>query len=380
MEKPYVLIKKKNRNIQVRFAHMPDRVISTGTKDQREAILFAESILEKDWRLINKKPENITLRRFARNFFGPTDPKGIRERNELRNRNYDELYYKNHQARLNNYILPAFGGYSLTAITAPNVEDWFLGLNSSYTGKKLSANTKNKILKCFQIVMGQAVRENLIAENPVKEIAIINENDGNCREPFTPSELEVMFPEDPAKLLELWGGLWWTTYFLILRDTGWRPGEVLGLKRTNYYPEQYGIYTTGSVTKGEYKNSIKTTNRGQKYKVGILTDITIKFLEKLIIVTQGEFLFTTERGFPSNEGINKHLRKVLDQLEIPIKGRTQYSLRHSFETALAGRVEDRILLELMAHTGFRPEYDHRTPEDILKLLQPVKMILENRID
>ena len=371
-------MQKPNRNIQVKFAHLPGQIFSTGTKDLREAILFAEGVLERDWRILNNNPECITLRNYAKDFFSESDPKGIRERNALRNRNYDESYYKHHQGRLDNYILPAFGKSSLDSITKEMVDDWFIKLKSVQSGKKLSSNSKNKVLKCFQIVMDQAVRDQLIEENPIKNIEMIVENDINTREAFTAEELKKLFPEDPIRLLQIWNGLMWTTYFLIMRDTGWRPGEVLGLRKDSYFPELNGIYTDSSVTRGEFKHSIKTTNRGQKYKVGILTDLTKKFLENLIEKTEGEFLFKLPTGFISANGANKHLAVSAEKAGVALNGRTQYSLRHSFETALAGKVENKTLLELMAHTSFRPEYDHRTPEDILELLQPVKKILEDR--
>ena len=42
---------------------------------------------------------------------------------------------------------------------------------------------------------------------------------------------------------------------------------------------------------------------------------------------------------------------------------------------MVGNVQTRNLLELMAHTRFRPEYDHRTPEMVLKQLEPIKETL-----
>ena len=378
MNKPYYLIQRKNRNIQVTFAHLPGQVFSTGTRDLKDAVIFAEQMMERDWRLANKHVGSITFRRFAKNFFTKADPRGVRERNTLRNRFFEESYYSDHQARLDNYIMPTFGEYSLTEISHNMVDQWFIGLHSVKTGKPLSSNSRNKILKCFQIIMEEAWREELIRENPVKGIQMILENDLHPRQAFTPEELKRLFPENPVELLKIWDGVLWSTYFLIMRDTGWRPGEVLGLKKNCYYPELGGIYTESSVVEGEYKQSIKTTYSGQKYKVGILTDTTKGFLEQLINNTEGEFLFKTKRGFYTNAGANKHLALSAERAGVALKGRTQYCLRHTFETALAGKVDNQVLLELMAHTNFRPEYDHRTPEDILRLLQPVKPLLETR--
>jgi hypothetical protein len=43
-------------------------------------------------------------------------------------------------------------------------------------------------------------------------------------------------------------------------------------------------------------------------------------------------------------------------------------------------VENKVLIELMGHTSFRKEYDHRKPKNILTRLQPVREILEGRAE
>lgn len=225
--------------------------------------------------------------------------------------------------------------------------------------------------------MQTAVTEGYISSDPTKDIESITENDTKNRDAFTLDELYILFPKDNAELVKAWGGLMWTTYFLVMRDTGWRPAEVSGLKKGDYHPELKGLYTESSVVGGVEKPSIKTTNKGKPYKVGILTDRTISFLEQLIAYIPGEYLFiTTEGNFVQPNAANKHLRSVAAYFGIDLRGRTQYSFRHSFETYMVGNVRSETLLELMAHTGFRPEYDHRTPSMILKQLSPVHDMLE----
>lgn len=46
---------------------------------------------------------------------------------------------------------------------------------------------------------------------------------------------------------------------------------------------------------------------------------------------------------------------------------------------LAGRVEDKVLLDLMAHTHFRMVYDHRTPDDMIIQLQPLRQLITDLI-
>jgi len=118
---------------------------------------------------------------------------------------------------------------------------------------------------------------------------------------------------------------------------------------------------------------------GQKYKAGILTTITCEYLDELAdTMADDDFFFLVNGRLLRPEVSNKHLRGACKRAGVALEGRTQYSLRHSFETGLAGLVENKVLLELMAHTAFHPEYDHRGPEHVLEQLQPVRAILEDR--
>lgn len=378
MKEPYRFIKRKTKkNIYVVFEHLPGKEFSSGTEDMRQAVVFAETMLRKDWQQFDNSRNRITFGEYAKDFYTEADPHGFRKRKEAKNKKYDDGFYKSHQGRLDNYLMPRFGNQLLLSMNSNAIDEWFVSLRKS-NGKQLSSNTKNKILYCLRYIMQTAVTEGYISSDPTKDIESITENDTKNRDAFTLEELYVLFPKDNAELVKAWGGLMWTTYFLVMRDTGWRPAEVSGLKKGDYHPELKGLYTESSVVGGVEKQSIKTTNKGKSYKVGILTDRTISFLEQLIAYIPGDYLFiTTEGNFVQPNAANKHLRSVAAYFGINLHGRTQYSFRHSFETYMVGNVKSETLLELMAHTGFRPEYDHRTPSMILKQLSPVHDMLEN---
>jgi integrase len=104
----------------------------------------------------------------------------------------------------------------------------------------------------------------------------------------------------------------------------------------------------------------------------------MKHIQEQEITEDDALIFLVNGRAIIPETANKHLKLSLKKTDVKLNGRTQYSLRHSFETALAGNIDQKILLELMAHTNFRKEYDHRTPEDILKQLQPAWEVIEKR--
>jgi len=188
-----------------------------------------------------------------------------------------------------------------------------------------------------------------------------------------------MYPADEKDLLGIWGTRMWAVYFLVMRDTGFRPGEVSALNKDSYIPRFKGIYTESSVDfkTRKVQSSIKTTSKGQPYKVGILTGQTMAQLDKLILETPGEYLFTINGRHVEPCTSNKHLKASCKRARVEVGNRTQYCLRHSFETNLSGKISNKDMLELMAHTSYRGEYDHRTPENILEQLAPVAKVLES---
>lgn len=362
-KKIYKFKKPKNRSIICCFSREPGRWYSTGTTDMTEAILWAENKLNGT---VTKK--DLTLKEFAYNFFKEEDPHGLRKRNERRHINYPDIYYSKRQSRLENWILPAHGNFLLTAINDVLIEDFILDIPRA-------DDTKNKILMTYRLVLDAARREGYVSENFAERVKMLNCTDAKKREPFTDKELSTMFPDNIENLIKIWHGLQWAGYFLILKDTGFRPGEAAGLAYTNYYKHLHGIYTTASVDAmtGHLKNSIKTTKKGQAYKLGLLSPITEKVLQEIINQFPNEEYFFKLRhkgsSFLKAEISNKHLKWVLKELKIDLKGRSQYCFRHTFDSNLLGKIPKETRLELMGHTAERPEYLHVSPEERLKRLQ-----------
>jgi len=136
-------------------------------------------------------------------------------RNEKRNRHYTDNYYFQHQARLDNYILPEFGDFLLTSLTDVAIEDWFVSLTRFNDPKRpLADDSKNKILECFRVVLQEEKRQRLIDKNSAAEVGLITARNAYW-EPFNDLELFKRYPNDEKKLLGIWGDRKWAVYFLI---------------------------------------------------------------------------------------------------------------------------------------------------------------------
>ncbi|MGE4583911.1 MAG: tyrosine-type recombinase/integrase [Sphaerochaeta sp.] len=371
----FKLIHRKGRNIQVQFKGS-NSWFSTGYSDELNATLWARCQARE------RKSKDITLGEFSEGFYTRTDDRSYRARNERKNRRYNEYYYYTMDGRLRNYILPTFGNIYLRNITHIMIDEWFVSMKRAASGKKMASNSKNKVLICLSYIMKEAVNVGLIEANPCDKVDKISE-ESNPRQPFTEEEMAIMFPEFDNTAIWVWGGLMWASYFLIMKSTGFRPGEIAGLTRDNYYPELKGLYTSQSVnsfTKNVVKR-IKTTDKGLKAKIGLLSDQCCRILDKYIatIPEDQEYLFMVNGGFVSVFTSNKHFNSFATKAGIELQGRTQYCLRHTFQTMLAGEIEDKMIEELMGHTKYRHDYDHRKGKKRLEQLQGIRDKLSNII-
>lgn len=378
--KPYRFNRRKDKNnvYYVTFAHIPGRWFSTGASDMPQAVLWAERKLRSDRQKGSSDRRPITLREFASDFFKPSDPQGIRRRDFVQGKKYGASYYQQKQKLLENHILPIHGDYCLISINRDMVED--LVYNRTFVndgGRLLSSSTRNKIFECYDIVMAEAERQRLIPENPCSKAEKLQAH-YEKREFFTSEELRRMFPHDLSALRFVWNDLMWACYFLLQYETGWRPGEVAALEVCNFYPERRGVFTDSDIDwkHRSVQKRIKTSNKGQSFKVGILSERTCALMQLLRAETKGKYFFVLPNGnFIGSDGANKHLEESCRKAGVDImrndKRRTQYSLRHSFQSYYLGRMPENARLLLMGHTKTRSEYTHIDAEEVLERLHEV---------
>lgn len=384
----YRIRQRKGRNLEICFTTRPGVWESAKTKDLYEAEDYANSILLNRGR--GGYAQNMPFGKFAEGFFSRCDAESYRKKLEAFGKEYDDRYFRAMQGRLDNYIMPRFKDVPINMITTLEVENLYSRITSCFNGRALSGDTKNKVRECMKIIMQDAYVKKLIDVNPCDGSMRVKAH-GKRRDILTLEELSLLFPEDKTKLFSIWfndkchfaegSPLMWATYFSIMMDTGFRPGEIAGLSKSSF--RNGGVYTMDSVNSDTktLKSSIKTSDSGQPYKVGILSDYTQTLVEQLMENTSGEFLFQIkDNQFFSTATSNKHFKSACERAGIELNGRTQYCLRHSFDTYMLNNIDDDVrrsdVQELMGHTSHRKEYDHRTAEDRIRKLSKVKNIID----
>lgn len=383
-----------SRNIEYRLVNGPNIWLSAKTRDLLKAGEYVENLLINRGVRVESR---ITLRQFASRFFARTDPASYRRYLEGFGYIYDDNYYEMREAILNNHILPRFGDMPIREITTYEIEMWSTTLTKKSGAGLLASNTRSKICSVMSIIMDFALKKNVIDSNPCDKAHPIKAV-SKKRECLVQSEIEMLFPKDYERLLYIFGyqeggrcviknerewALMWALYFSIMADTGFRPGEVSAISMDSFVSD-CGLYVESSVDSNirQIKNSIKTTNSGQRYKVGIISSYTQDLL-RLYLASRTDSnaqLFIINGGVVTTATSNKHFKESLKRAGIPLNGRTQYSLRHTFDTYMLNNVSKDLteadVQRLMGHTSYRREYDHRTAEDLVRRLSGAKGIID----
>ena len=330
---------------------------STGQKTFIEA---------REWYYEIKPRDELTFGFFAESIFTDESEGSYRFLQTATGRHTRREWWHQNDGYLKRYLIPFFGETPLYKITTKMIQSWYLTFKGKCT-EHLAPESKRKVLDCFNIVMGYALYCGLIPTNPVKAVIKIKIT-SEGRQPYTKEELAAMFPEDDDALIEVWGTLMWAVYFLISRDTGWRPSEIAALSEDCYIEKFNGIYTTKSVDSFDRKiqNTIKTSGTGYKYRVGLLSERTGKLLRRLITERKGTQLFRTYAGqLLTSTSARCIFNKRMAVLGIDTKGRPPYALRTTYMTNIAKTMSREQVEELMGHKQWRACYDKRSAEDIL---------------
>lgn len=280
-----------------------------------------------------------------------------------------EAWWYRQDMALKLYILPVFGDMLLDEITTPLVQDWYFGLKGLRKGADLADYTRNHYLDTMSTIMKWAKNRGIISSNPCEGVIRIVPRQ-NGRDRFTPDEMAMMFPEDKKKCIRIWGGLSYACYYLIMRDTGWRPGEIAGLDVSGFYPSYNGIFTSQSVDSfsRKLKNSIKTSGDGYNYKIGVLSKFTTEMLSDLVQKSniQSGLIFKGKRGgVLLAKSMRLHFRERMSLLGIDTTTRPPYSIRTTFMSQMSTKYDEEVVKELMGHTQWHRCYDKRTPEELL---------------
>ncbi|MCM1220317.1 MAG: site-specific integrase [Lachnospiraceae bacterium] len=326
---------------------------STGQQSLDRAMTWAKKYIAEG----NFK--QILLKDFAENFF--CEESDAMKKQAMRGRVRSKGWYAQSQARLQRYILPYFGDFYLHEITPQVIDLWLLDLKSP-DGKELSSATKNKAMNCLKQILQEAQAKGHIDTHPMVSLQAFVEKNKE-RKIFDDDELDRFFPMNEARLVSIWGGLLWTCYFLVLRDTGLRMGEQAVLTWDDLFFEngQHGFFVTKS--QDWFTKAVKMSTKTGYHRATLITPRTYRLLMLLKKEHPWDLIFALDgkRGIIA-ETARKHLKFAAKNAGVDLAGRTPYCFRHTANTNLLLRADPQQVRFLMGHRTEKETINYNHPD------------------
>ena len=332
---------------------------STGTHSKYEAQTIAASLIcRKNEDSFGNFSEHILYDRGPGSYYDMMKELG----------RYQDSTMKEFRQAATVYVIPYFSNFKLSEITAPIIQIWYMNLKKK-DGTKAAVTTCNHALSALSRILSHAEMLGKIDSNPCKLIKRKRDM-RKGHEVFTKDELDSLFPSNLFEMIEIFGSLDNALFYLIMRDTGFRPCEIAAFTTESYHPRFHAVFTSKSCDRStrKIKDSVKTTGRGYSERTGTISKQTEEVMNIVIsLLKPGSYLFTKKSGeLTGPEHFNRIFPDILKKANIDKKGRTLYSLRATFFTNILSTYDDKAAMMLMGHTGWNSCYDHRTPEQIVE--------------
>jgi integrase len=294
--------------------------------------------------------EVVTIQKFSADFFLPGS--AWMERRERQGHTIKESTRVMYRKILEKYIWTSFGTLPVDGLDGPEAEDTVAG----YDG--IGNSMKNEILRTLKIVMEEAQRGKLRKNDfRVEKMA----RDSQRKDTLTDGELEILFPDDPAQLSEIWrtdfryepenAGLMFGTMFALMVSAGLRSGEARALQPHHIILEQSAIVVAQAIDRdGDIAFPKKGTASDNRQRAVIIPEKTCRMLERWM-PHSGEFVFEFWGKPVSQRLIGQRFDRGLSRAGIIRTGRliTPHSLRYTYNTKMETLLTGDILRAMIGH-------------------------------
>jgi integrase len=272
-------------------------------------------------------------------------------------------------AVMKNWIVPLWGDYNPKKLTVRIIDKAMMGTVSKHTERTLAGATKNRILSVLSELYVHLIEEDKLKINPVHDVVRCNSYPEKPRSALPTAEVKALFPVDHIELKRIWRTQKYVCAFLILRDTGLRPGELIALKwqdwdsSIKFFPILRAI-ESGSKTE-------KTTKTGAT-KPAIISDeaaAEIERLRKKVKPKPEDYIFANKYGVPYSTGrLSSNFRQAVERAGLNRPELTPYWLRHTFNTRSLESMDSKLVQHLMGHNtlDMTRRYRHADAESLAR--------------
>jgi len=288
----------------------------------------------------------------------------LMRRRRQKNRSLTDKSAEIRNGLIKNYIIPLWGNLDISELTAKRIDDDLVNVLSFRNQKELSGTIKNTILLILESMFITAIEDGVMENNPAKSVMRFSKAVKNQRGVIPKNEMELLFPAEHGELLNIWRNQIYATAYLVLRDTGLRPGELRALQWEDWYPDLRFFPVAKAIESGK-RDKVKGTKTGS-VKPAVVSERAAMELEILKNEQKNyspeKFIFANKNGLPLTihdiaynfkAGVK---RAGLDNRYSP------YWLRHTFNTRMLDILPDDTVRLLMGHATEAMTRHYRHPD------------------
>lgn len=360
----------RSGKIMVSFAESPGSFFIAPETDPAKAIAWGR---RNRMKLLGGAEKPLLIKDMAKGFF---DESGAWYKDQVKKgRSMTAASLLLRKSHVTNYIIPLFGEYDIRELSGAEIDRAILdaerftareGSESVAAGRSLARGTRSKLLYSIKLMYDKWVYEGLVPSNPTASIAKYSKAPEKPRDKLPREILEKLFPRGHGPLVRLWGSSMWGALFMVLYDTGARPGEARALKWKNYYPKERFLPIRSAVEAGT-SAKIKGT-KTNIIKPGYIQERTAQELAiwraESRFNDDEDFIFTITGKAPvSDNAIVLAFKRALVEIGEEGSPWTPYWLRHSFVTYALEALEDSEVLQLAGHVSMITSQIYRHPDD-----------------
>jgi site-specific recombinase XerD len=249
---------------------------------------------------------------------------------------YTDMSMKTRNAVMKNWIVPLWGKYNPKRLTVQIIDKSMRGVISGLSKRPLAGATRNRILSVLSELYVHLIEEGLLRINPVRDVVRCNSYPERPRSALQTGDIITLFPDSRAELKRIWRTQKYICAFLILRNTGLRPGELIALKWRDWNLEIKFFSILRAIESGS-KSKEKKTKTGMT-KPAIITDRTaaeIETLRRKVKPRPDDYIFANKYGVPySTHRLSWNFHKAVERAGLNRTELTPYWLRHTFNSMM----------------------------------------------
>jgi integrase len=259
---------------------------------------------------------------------------------------------KTRGAIMKNYIVPLWGHVKPKNLTVRLIDLAMAGITSELTKRPLAGATRNRILSVLSEFYVHLIEEDKVKINPARDVARCRSAPEHPRGAVSIATMKQLFPPDHDGMKKIYVSQKYICAFLVLRDTGLRPGELIALRWRDWHPSLRFFPIMRAIESGTRSHE-KGTKTGAT-KPAIVTPQAaeeMELLRKKVKPAPDQFIFANYKNIPfDTHRLNWAFHRAVRLAEVGRDDLTPYWLRHTFSTRALETLPDHVVRRLMGHS------------------------------